>query len=138
MLIKKFHLKAWTTATDRVFAPAPDLAILQKLTAIKQQDSGVSKAASKKLASHIWYLSEEPVGLSLLDVTVFYDMGTKIVQKMSEERLENLPKRAVFDLKHIQNKILDELETVNTLILFNPLGLSKKFLGDKPSILGRS
>ncbi|MEL6606429.1 MAG: hypothetical protein AAFP20_24820, partial [Cyanobacteria bacterium J06614_10] len=56
VFIVKFYLKAWTTATDGVSAPASDLALLQKLTAFEECDSQVSKAASKKLASHLWYL----------------------------------------------------------------------------------
>ena len=41
--------------------------------------------ASEKLASHLWYLSEELVGHSLFDDSVPHDMKGKIVQKMWEE-----------------------------------------------------
>ena len=82
-----FYLKAWTTATEGILAPASDLALLQQLTAFEEHDKEVGKVASKKLASHLWYLSEELVGLSLFDDSVPHDMGAKIVQKMCEEEL---------------------------------------------------
>ena len=101
VFIIKFYLKAWTTATEAALAPASDLALLQQLTAFEEHDQEVAKAASKKLASHLWYLSEELVGLSLFDDSVPHDMKAKIVQKMGEEGLENPPKRAVVDLNDI-------------------------------------
>ena len=59
VFIVKFYLKAWTTATDGVTAPASDLVLLQKLTAFEEYDCQVSKAASRKLAYHLLYLSQE-------------------------------------------------------------------------------
>ena len=80
----KFYLKAWTTATEGVLAPASDVALLQQLTAFEENDKEVANVASKKLASHLWYLSEELVALSLFDDSVPHDMRAKIVQKMRE------------------------------------------------------
>ena len=133
VFIVKFYLKAWTTATDGVSAPASDLALLQQLTAFEEYDSQVSKAASKKLASHLWYLSEELIGLSLFDATVPLDVKRRIVQKMREEEgLENPPKRAVVDLQEIGNKTLDDFASMNSLLLFTRLGLSTSFLEANP------
>lgn len=133
VFIVKFYLKAWTTATDGVTAPASDLALLQQLTAFEEYDSQVSKAASKKLASHLWYLSEELIGLSLFDATVPLDVKRRIVQKMREEEgLENPPKRAVVDLQEIGKKTLDDFASKNSLLLFTRLGLSTSFLEANP------
>ena len=133
VFIVKFYLKAWTTATDGVSAPASDLALLQQLTAFEEYDSQVSKAASKKLASHLWYLSEELIGLSLFDATVPLDVKRRIVQKMREEEgLENPPKRAVVNLQEIGNKTLDDFASMNSLLLFTRLGLSTSFLEANP------
>lgn len=134
VFIVKFYLKAWTTATDGVSAPASDLTLLQQLTAFEECDSQVSKAASKKLASHLWYLSEELIGLSVFDATVPLDVKRRIVQKMSEEEgLENPPKRAVVDLQEIRNKTLDDFASMNSLLLFTRLGLSTSFLEANPA-----
>ena len=75
--------------------------LLQQLTAFEENDKEVANVASKKLASHLWYLSEELVALSLFDDSVPHDMRAKIVEKMREEELYNPPKRAVVDLKDI-------------------------------------
>ena len=83
----KLFLKAWTTATEGVLAPASDVALLQQLTAFEENDKEVANVASKKLASHLWYLSKELVALSLFDDSVPHDMRAKIVQKMREEEL---------------------------------------------------
>lgn len=136
VFIIKFYLKAWTTATEAVLAPASDLALLQQLTAFEEHDQEVAKAASKKLASHLWYLSEELVGLSLFDDSVPHDMKAKIVQKMGEEGLENPPKRAVVDLNDIQNKTLEDFASTNSLTLFNRMGLQTSFIETNPASWG--
>ena len=64
VFIVKFYLRAWTTATDAISAPASDLALWEELIAFEECDSQVSKVDSKKLASHLRYLSVELFGLS--------------------------------------------------------------------------
>lgn len=112
------------------------MALLQQLTAFEEYDSQVSKAASKKLASHVWYLSEELIGFSHFDSPVPLDVKKRMVQNMREEEgLENPPKRVVVDLQEIGNKTLNDFASINSLLLSTRLGLSTSFL---EAILGRS
>ena len=118
-----YSFKVWTS----------DLALLQQLTAFEEHDKEVAKVTSKKLASHLWYLSEELVGLCLFDDSVPHDMKVKIVQKMCEEGLEILPKRAVVDLTIIQNKTLEDFASTNSLYLLNRMGLQTSFMETNPT-----
>ena len=51
VFIVKFYLRAWTTTTDAISAPASDLALLQELIAFEECDCLVSKVTSKN-----WHL----------------------------------------------------------------------------------
>jgi len=49
-------------------APITDLNLLQTLEAFTEIDSQVAQLALKKMKGHLWYLSEDLVGLSLFSV----------------------------------------------------------------------
>ena len=63
------HLRAWITAPLAVEAPLNDFHLMGQL--LKYPHPDVSKATSKKLGLHLWYLSEELIGLALFDSRVF-------------------------------------------------------------------
>jgi len=71
----RLYLKIWMTAPYAATAPQSDLRFLHSLLDYEIVHPAISKAASAKMANHLWYLSEELVGLAL------FDMETSVVVK---------------------------------------------------------
>ena len=55
-------------------------------------------------------------------------MKRRIIHKLSEEGIENLPKIAVIELKEIRTKNLDDITSMNSMLLVTRLGLSTSIL----------
>ena len=60
----RVYIKAWMTAPLAVSAPNNDLLLLKSLVLYEDVNKAISKAAIKKLAGHLWYLSEDLIGLA--------------------------------------------------------------------------
>src|SRR5678816_1566154 len=66
----RLYLKIWITAPLAAAAPQNDLRFLQALLDYDTIHNPIAKAASAKMSRHLWYLSEELVGLALFDKDV--------------------------------------------------------------------
>ena len=64
------YVKIWTLAHIAVKATNEDMKLLKTLQQYKSVDEKISKATSKKMLGHLWYLSEELVALAFFDNTV--------------------------------------------------------------------
>ncbi len=64
------YLKAWFTAPLAACAPRNDLQLLKDLQTYQDIHANVSKATSAKLGLHLWYLSEQLLGLAFFDRNV--------------------------------------------------------------------
>lgn len=60
------YLKAWYTAPVAYDAPYNDLSLLQQLETFQGVDSRIAQAALHKLKGHLWYLSEDLLGGTLI------------------------------------------------------------------------
>lgn len=67
VFVVRLYIKAWFMAPNAAAAPACDLQFLKDLVAYEAVNLQVSKVSTDKFGSHIWYLSEELVCLSLFD-----------------------------------------------------------------------
>ena len=101
-------------------------------------DDEISKAAVKKFAAHLWYLSEEMVGLALFDDGVDLDIKRKMVSAMSEKEGDEEPSKrfATPDPNLLHDKSLDFFVTKNTMNLFHRLHLPTTFLQMDPEKWG--
>ena len=63
-------------------APRHDLQTLQALESYHQIDEQVASAAMGKFLGHLWYLSEELVGLALLDRDVSIEQKREMFSAM--------------------------------------------------------
>ena len=66
----RIYLKMWMTAPLAAAAPQNDIKFLQTLLEYDAIHPAIAKAASAKMANHLWYLSEELVSLALFDDNV--------------------------------------------------------------------
>lgn len=79
------YTRAWVEAPLAAEAPAGDLEFWSNLEAYKSIDREIATATMKVLEHHLWYLSDELVGLALFSDRVPATEKVKIVEGMSRE-----------------------------------------------------
>lgn len=129
VFFSRIYVKAWITAPLAVKAPNSDLCLLKSLKEYAAINESISKVATEKMARHLWYLSEELVGLSLFDDDVqpiIKDRMAKAI--MVAEETEIPAKRATVLLDDIHTKTLATFATANTQLLFKKLKIPYAFL----------
>ena len=72
-------MKAWTTAPRAAEAPQNDLLLIKSLIDYSSINKNISDATVNKMKSHLWYLSEDLVGLALFDNNVSNQAKDEIV-----------------------------------------------------------
>lgn len=86
-------------------APHNDLKLLKALIDYESINKNVSVTVISKFINHLWYLSDELIGLSFFDDTVDNDTKIKMVQSLRER--ESLPKNLKrFVINKINLKLL--------------------------------
>lgn len=131
----RIYLRAWFQAPLSVSAPRNDLHLLQELLDYADIHKSISVATSKKLAAHLWYLSEVLIGLALFDADVSHETKSALVQAMKTTTGEEEPLvRISVDLKSVHKKTLPEFATTNTMKLFRYLDIPTDFLDTLPSM----
>lgn len=134
LFVALLYGKEWTLSPKAASAPRRDLGFIKQLLEYEKIDDKVSKAAMKKFVTHLWYLSEEMVGLALFDDGVDLDTKRKMVSALFEKEGEQEPPKrvAVPDPKVLLAKSLDFFVTTNTMNLFHRLRLPDTFLQADP------
>lgn len=67
IFVVKVYVKYWITSSVAIDAPVNDLKFLQELHRYKQQNEFIASEAINVFTRHLWYLSEQLVGLSFFD-----------------------------------------------------------------------
>ena len=81
------------------------------------------------MASQLWFLSEQLVGLALIDDNLDNGTKDKMLMTIKEKEGEEEPlKRATIDLKFTQEKTLVDYTTKNSTLLFKKLDLPEDYL----------
>jgi hypothetical protein len=126
------HLKAWITAPIATEAPLNDFRLMGEL--LRYPHEAISSATSKKLALHLWYISEELVGLALFDSRISPESKSLMLVAMKDQAPDHPPKRPkVKPAAFLGTEGLEQFCTVNTKLLFRLLHLPTSFLVKPPS-----
>lgn len=129
VFLARIYTKAWTTSPLVASAPLHDLSMLQALVKYRTISTGISRVTSQKMSSHLWYLSEELIGLSLFDDDVPSDVKDQMVKAMgSVDGEEDPPKRAKVDLDTVAESSVVSFVTKTTRTLLTKLQLPDDFL----------
>lgn len=126
------HLRAWMTAPLGAEAPLNDFQLMRQL--LKYSNKIISESTSKKLGLHLWYLSEELIGLSLFDSRISSESKKMMLAAMNEVAPDHPPKRPrIESAAFLGNRGLEQFCTINSKRLLQNLGLSEEFLSKDPS-----
>ena len=127
------YVKAWFTANDTCNAPSNDLHLLQAMEDYSEVNQKVAKTALSKLRSHLWYLSEDLVGLVLFSDKIAVEVKKDVVISLEKPEMKEDVRRVHVPASHaFKGRQLAEFVTRRSLNLFCALKLSKEFLKSDP------
>lgn len=136
VFIVLFYIKSWFTSPNAIRAPQSDLTLLQNLIEYSKTNVKVSKAAIVKVTSHLWYLSEELVGLGYFDSSVSSEVKIKMrdAMRLTDSCGINVIKCVVkeVDWTAILSQDLSDFVTKRSRFLFDQFGISTDFLEEPP------
>ena len=109
LFIVTVYIKAWFTCPSTASAPRQDLEMLSQLLEYKKVNEQVASAALTTFRRHLWYLSEQLVGLAFFDDEVTDEMKVQIVSALTKEGWDNTFKRITIEDADIKLKQLPDL-----------------------------
>lgn len=117
-----------------------DLQFFQSLIRYKDENTTLANAAIHKIGLHLWYLTEELVGLSFFDDRVPLDIKRRMVLAINTASQSQEPLRRLHvntnsktELELWKNKSLDEFVTKKMKKLFERFKLKSDFLEQDPN-----
>ena len=121
----KHYIKSWFTSRLPIEATKNDLELLKSLA---NESCSPANKALKKLANHLWYLSEELVALALFDSNVTLEEKRRMTAALQRKSEKKASKRVSVEIENIQTKELHDFVTDNTRNFFTILNLNHDFL----------
>lgn len=137
IFVVRLYVKAWFTAPNAAAAPANDLQFLKDLVAYEAVNPLIGKVSADKFASHLWYLSQELVGLSLFDDHTSHEEKSAIIKAIQDNTAnddEDPPKKAIVDLKTINDRQLHSFASTRSGEIFKSLNIATTFLQQDPAL----
>jgi len=125
------YSKASTKAALTAEAPAGDLELWNDLAKYEHIDAEAAKAARSVLERHLWYLSDETVGLALFSEQVTTEDKALLVYNLSKEPGKREVRGNAALLKH--GVRLGDFVTSRTAGLFSGLEIDSSFMSIPPS-----
>ena len=111
-----------------------DLILWKALKTYSCEDKEISKEATKVLERHLWYLSEETVGLALFSKEVSVITKEEIVKAMRKKSPSEVRKvRGDRDIINLKDVTLASFATEKSLQLLTKLKIGKSFLKIEPT-----
>lgn len=78
----RYYIKLWFQSSDPCVAARIDLQFLQDMIRYIKVDENMAKLILQKFSRHLWYLSEEAIGMAIFDETISNEIKTKMVAKL--------------------------------------------------------
>ena len=111
-----------------------DLGLIKLLVDYNKENPALSKVAGNKFAKHLWYLSEELVGLAFFDPAVSVTSKREMVKSISERvGMDDPLKRAAVDMRKCDSMVIEDFVTQNTKRFFKHLHIETGFLEEDPT-----
>lgn len=122
------YVEAWFAAPCSASAPRSDLQLAANIQEFALVHPAAAASAQTKLCAHLWYLSEESVGLAVFDEGLPDSEREKIIMSIrTKQGEEEPPKKLAMSFPELLSKQISDLATVNTNSFFKTLGLSTDF-----------
>jgi hypothetical protein len=126
------YIQAWMMAPCAAAAPRNDMNLMNALLKYRTINTAISKATTEKLQNHMWYLSEDLVGLAFLDKKVPITTKRLMLEALKQEGAEEPLKRPRPELLSFEERGLESFVSKHSKLLFERLELSNDFLAEDP------
>jgi hypothetical protein len=93
MFIVTIYVKAWCSAPSSCDAPLNDLCLLQSLESYAEINNQVAEVALKKMRGHLWYLSEDLIGLAFFSDRVLVSEKEAMVAALKKPKMQENVRR---------------------------------------------
>lgn len=142
IFVIRFYMKAWFQSPISVEAPYQDFTFLQNMVEFHKTDRDLATEIIEKLSNHMWYLSEETVGLAFFDPNIGDDIKRNMVKRLSEnsqilqKQKEATSHNSIVSVKTIltfSTKAFSDFVSKRTLNFFQRFKISTNFLSKDPS-----
>ena len=121
------YVNAWFTASSCISAPENDLQLLKYLRKYRHVSPKLAEVALMKFLSHLWYLSEELIALSLFVDNVSIQTKNKIVLTMTRKGDDCACRHSKLNTVSIDGKSLQDFAYEKTQRFFAITGLTSTF-----------
>ena len=123
------YMKAWFTAPSSSDAPYNDLCLLQTLESFGKVDSQVADIALKKMRGHLWYLSEDLIGLALFSDCVWNSEKEAMIAALKRPPMKTNVRRVdPKSIEEFQAKTSSDFGTERSMNLFTAFKIDPDFL----------
>ncbi len=133
----RFYLVHWFKGPKAIEAPLQDLQFLQNVHATRQIDPQLSEELIRKFVNHLWYLSEENVGLAFFDKKVTVPEKRKMVDRPKfKTECEPVKRVILTNINHIDQFVkssIADFVTSNTMKFFGRFDIDTEFLNHDPA-----
>lgn len=136
----RLYVRAWFSAPIAAIAPNFDFNFLLSCHNYCTIDKDISSVSVQKMCGHLWYLSEEAVGLSFFDANISNDVKERMVQSFRGTNTvdnDHCHNRNVIQPKYVPTfttKAIDYFVTKKTASFFKRFNISTEFMDYEPSI----
>lgn len=136
IFIVRLYIKAWFCCMNPIAAPNLDFNFILDSILYAETDKVASEKILEKMSNHMWYLSEETIGLAFFDPNVSAEVKRKMVERLNSEtpivKLAN--GRKLQTPQDLPQYDLSAFVSKKTKIFFNRFGISDEFLNCDPLI----
>lgn len=134
LFLVNIYVVAWFDAPSPIKSAHQDLNMIKNLYAFSSIHAKIADAATKTFSRHLWYLSEELVGLSLFDdtVTIQVKKQTVVAMKTRERTVENSKKFITKDISSLTSKNISHFASKHSFLLFKQFELPHTFMDKNP------
>ena len=135
LFVVQVYAKTWIEASFSAQAARLDLELIKALGTYNRINPEIRDVALLKLSSHLWYVSEELVGLSFFDSDTSCETKNAMVTALRLEEIDgddSAPKRVTLLKKSVRDLHLEDFVSGRTLHFFRKLHLDEAFLDLPP------
>lgn len=126
------YIKHWYQAPSSLTAAKNDLQLLNDIAQFGAINSDISASTMKTFSRHLWYLSEELVGIAFFDNSLDVSEKRLMVKALEKPGCANPTVRPKINVENVMRYRVSDFVTSNSLATFTALNISQEFLSSDP------
>lgn len=136
LFLINIYIVSWFNAPIAIKSPHQDLNMAKNLYEFRSIHKKISDAATSTILRHLWYLSEELIGLALFDDTVSVEIKRQTVKaiKTRNSNPSNFKKFIAKDIKLLISMNISDFASKQSLFLFKQFELPHNFMDKDPKL----